>query len=87
MDLERLRKDKDKRVKLLKEREKKISEQGKDLERAIETLNSKLKEEDSPKLLNVRERGTKGLYLNMSTMCNVYIIYAVLIYFKLPLKF
>ncbi|XP_048880827.1 zinc-binding protein A33 isoform X1 [Brienomyrus brachyistius] len=52
MDIERLTKEKEKRVKLLREREKKISEQGKDLERAIETLNSKLKEEDSAKLLN-----------------------------------
>ncbi|XP_072535147.1 zinc-binding protein A33 [Salminus brasiliensis] len=50
-DLERLRKERDRRVKVLKEREKKIAMQGRDLERAIETLNCKLKEEDSPKLL------------------------------------
>ncbi|XP_066539320.1 zinc-binding protein A33 [Hoplias malabaricus] len=50
-DLERLRKERDRRVKILKERERKISMQGRDLERAIETLNCKLKEEDSPKLL------------------------------------
>ncbi|KPP77656.1 zinc-binding protein A33-like, partial [Scleropages formosus] len=51
MDMERLRKEREKRVKVLREREKKVAEQGKDLERAIETLNSKLKEEDSLKLL------------------------------------
>lgn len=50
-DLERMRKEREKQVKLLREREKKIAEQGKDLERAILTLNSKLAEEDSPKLL------------------------------------
>ncbi|KAL7875174.1 hypothetical protein SRHO_G00061440 [Serrasalmus rhombeus] len=50
-DLERLRRERDRRVKVLKEREKKIALQGRDLERAIETLNCKLKEEDSPKLL------------------------------------
>lgn len=52
-DLERLRKERDRRLKILKEREKKIAMQGRDLERAIETLNSKLAEEDSPKLLKV----------------------------------
>lgn len=52
-DLERLRKERDRRIKMLKEREKKIAMQGRDLERAIETLNSKLAEEDSPKLLKV----------------------------------
>ncbi|CAL8289775.1 unnamed protein product [Merluccius merluccius] len=51
MDLERLRKARQKQVKLLRERERKIAEQGKDLQRAITTLNSKLTEEDSPKLL------------------------------------
>ncbi|KAF5902352.1 zinc-binding protein A33-like, partial [Clarias magur] len=50
-DLERLRKERDRRIKMLKDREKKIAMQGRDLERAIETLNSKLAEEDSPKLL------------------------------------
>ncbi|XP_030641462.1 zinc-binding protein A33 [Chanos chanos] len=49
-DLERLRREKERRMKVLKEREKKIAMQGRDLERAIETLNSKLREEDSPKL-------------------------------------
>lgn len=52
-DLERLRKERDRRVKMLKERERKIAMQGRDLERAIETLNSKLTEDDSPKLLKV----------------------------------
>lgn len=52
-ELERLRRERDRRVKALKEREKKIAMQGRDLERAIETLNCKLKEEDSPKLLKV----------------------------------
>ncbi|KAA0703178.1 Zinc-binding protein A33 [Triplophysa tibetana] len=51
MDLERLRKERDRRVKIVKDREKKIAMQGRDLERAIETLNCKLREEDSPKLL------------------------------------
>uniref|UniRef100_A0A667Z2T7 Si:ch73-54f23.4 n=1 Tax=Myripristis murdjan TaxID=586833 RepID=A0A667Z2T7_9TELE len=51
MDLERLKKERQKQVKLLKEREKKIAEQGRDLERAISVLNSKLTEDDSPKLL------------------------------------
>ncbi|XP_062848833.1 zinc-binding protein A33 [Trichomycterus rosablanca] len=50
-DLERLRKEKDKRVKILKERERKIAMQGRELERAIETLNCKLAEDESPKLL------------------------------------
>lgn len=53
MDLERLRKERDRRVKILKDREKKIAMQGRDLERAIETLNCKLREDDSPKLLKV----------------------------------
>lgn len=52
-DLERLRKERDRRVKMLKDRERKIAMQGRDLERAIETLNSKLAEDDSPKLLKV----------------------------------
>lgn len=52
-DLERLRKERDRRVKMLKERERKIAMQGRDLERAIETLNRKLAEDDSPKLLKV----------------------------------
>ncbi|XP_014015338.2 zinc-binding protein A33 isoform X1 [Salmo salar] len=51
MDMERLKKEKEKRVKLLREREKKIAMQGRDLERGIATLNNKLAEEDSPKLL------------------------------------
>ncbi|XP_018527861.1 zinc-binding protein A33 [Lates calcarifer] len=50
-DLERLRRERQKQLKQLKEREKKMAEQGKDLERAITVLNSKLAEEDSPKLL------------------------------------
>ncbi|XP_028984885.1 zinc-binding protein A33 [Betta splendens] len=50
-DLERLRRERQKQVKQLKEREKKIAAQGKDLENAIAVLNSKLAEEDSPKLL------------------------------------
>lgn len=54
-DLERLRRERQKQVKLLKGREKKIAEQGRDLERAIGVLNSKLAEEDSPKLLKVRK--------------------------------
>lgn len=52
-DLERMRRERERQVKLLREREKKIAEQGRDLERAIFTLNSKLAEEDSPKLLRV----------------------------------
>ncbi|CAL8258293.1 unnamed protein product [Boreogadus saida] len=51
LDLERLRKARQKQVKQLRGRERKIAEQGKDLERAVTTLNSKLAEEDSPKLL------------------------------------
>ncbi|KAJ8354928.1 hypothetical protein SKAU_G00224950 [Synaphobranchus kaupii] len=50
-DMERLRKEREKRVKQLRERERNIAEQGRDLERAIDVLNNKLKEEDSPKLL------------------------------------
>uniref|UniRef100_H2MCL1 Si:ch73-54f23.4 n=1 Tax=Oryzias latipes TaxID=8090 RepID=H2MCL1_ORYLA len=50
-DLERLRRERQKQLKQLKEREKKIAAQGKDLENAITVLNSKLAEEDSPKLL------------------------------------
>ncbi|XP_048007968.1 zinc-binding protein A33 [Megalobrama amblycephala] len=50
-DLERLKKERDRRVKILKEREKKIAMQGRDLEKAIERLNCKLREDDSPKLL------------------------------------
>lgn len=56
-DLERLRKERERRVKLLKEREKKIAMQGRDLERAIENLNTKLAEDDSPKLLKVPPLG------------------------------
>lgn len=52
-DLERLSKERDRRVKILKEREKKIGMQSRDLEKAIETLNCKLREDDSPKLLKV----------------------------------
>ncbi|KAM4600464.1 zinc-binding protein A33 [Polymixia lowei] len=51
MDLERLKKESEKQLKLLKERERKIAAQGKDLERAISTLNSKLAEEETPKML------------------------------------
>ncbi|KAJ3597324.1 hypothetical protein NHX12_000852 [Muraenolepis orangiensis] len=51
MDLERLRKARQKQVKLLRERERKIAQQGRDLQGAIMTLNSKLTEEDGPKLL------------------------------------
>lgn len=54
-DLERLRREKQRQLKQLKEREKKIAEQGRGLERAITVLNSKLAEDDSPKLLKVRE--------------------------------
>ncbi|XP_036930920.1 zinc-binding protein A33 isoform X3 [Acanthopagrus latus] len=50
-DLERLQRERQKQLKQLKEREKKIAGQGRDLERAITVLNSKLTEEDSPKLL------------------------------------
>ncbi|XP_045902064.1 zinc-binding protein A33 [Micropterus dolomieu] len=50
-DLERLGRERQKQLKQLKEREKKIADQGKDLERAITVLNSKLAEDDSPKLL------------------------------------
>ncbi|XP_022612375.1 zinc-binding protein A33-like [Seriola dumerili] len=50
-DLERLRRERQKQLKQLKEREKKIAEQGRGLERAITVLNSKLAEDDSPKLL------------------------------------
>ncbi|XP_068591290.1 zinc-binding protein A33 isoform X2 [Cebidichthys violaceus] len=50
-DLERLRRERQKQLKQLKERKKKITEQGRDLERAITVLNSKLAEENSPKLL------------------------------------
>lgn len=53
--MERLRRARQKQLKQLKEQEKKIAEQGKDLERAITVLNSKLAEEDSPKLLKVRK--------------------------------
>lgn len=63
-DLERLRKERDRRVKLLKERERKIAMQGRDLERAIETLNSKLAEDDSPKLLKVL---LLGVYYRLSS--------------------
>ncbi|KAE8288995.1 Zinc-binding protein A33 [Larimichthys crocea] len=58
-DLERLRRERQKQLKQLKEREKKIAEQGKDLERAIAVLNSKLAEEDSPKLLKEIQDLTK----------------------------
>ncbi|XP_030605154.1 E3 ubiquitin-protein ligase TRIM38 [Archocentrus centrarchus] len=58
-DLERLRRERQKQLKQLKEREKKIAEQGRDLEKAIAVLNSKLTEEDSPKLLKVRKSFTE----------------------------
>ncbi|XP_072250064.1 E3 ubiquitin-protein ligase TRIM69 [Leuresthes tenuis] len=50
-DLERLRRVRQKQLKQLKEREKKIVAQARDLESAITVLNSKLAEDDSPKLL------------------------------------
>ncbi|XP_028326275.1 zinc-binding protein A33-like [Gouania willdenowi] len=50
-DLERLEREKQKQLKQLKEREKKIAQQGKDLERGMMVLNNKLTEDDSPKLL------------------------------------
>ncbi|XP_008293820.1 zinc-binding protein A33 isoform X2 [Stegastes partitus] len=50
-DLERLSREKKKQLKQLKDREKKIAEQGRDLQNAIAVLNSKLTEDDSPKLL------------------------------------
>lgn len=53
-DLERLRRERQKQLKLLKEREKKIVAQGKDLERAVTVLSDKLSE-DSPKVLKVRK--------------------------------
>lgn len=52
-DLERLRKEKEKRINLLKERERKIAMQGRNLEKVVESLNYKLTEEDSPRLLRV----------------------------------
>ncbi|XP_011483783.1 zinc-binding protein A33 [Oryzias latipes] len=58
-DLERLRRERQKQLKQLKEREKKIAAQGKDLENAITVLNSKLAEEDSPKLLKEIQDLTK----------------------------
>lgn len=48
-----MRRERQKQVKQLKERERKIGEQGRDLERAITVLNNKLCEDDSPKLLKV----------------------------------
>ncbi|XP_063054107.1 zinc-binding protein A33 isoform X2 [Engraulis encrasicolus] len=55
-DLERLRKEKEKRINLLKERERKIAMQGRNLEKVVESLNYKLTEEDSPRLLrDIRE--------------------------------
>ncbi|XP_063734433.1 zinc-binding protein A33 isoform X2 [Eleginops maclovinus] len=51
MDLERLQRERQKQVKQLKEREKKIAAQARDLETAISVLNKKLTEEDHPKLL------------------------------------
>ncbi|XP_034077511.1 zinc-binding protein A33 [Gymnodraco acuticeps] len=50
-DLERLQRERQKQVKPLKEREKKIAAQATDLETAISVLNKKLTEEDHPKLL------------------------------------
>ncbi|XP_056301124.1 zinc-binding protein A33 isoform X2 [Pseudoliparis swirei] len=50
-DLERLGRERQKQLKQLKERQKKIAAQGRDLERAIGVLNSKLTEENSPTLL------------------------------------
>lgn len=53
--MERLRRERRKQLKKLKAREKKISEQSKDLERAVTVLSNKLfEEEESPKLLRVR---------------------------------
>ncbi|XP_029959069.1 E3 ubiquitin-protein ligase TRIM38 isoform X2 [Salarias fasciatus] len=54
-EYDRLRRERQKQVKQLKEREKKIVEQGRDLDKAIMVLNSKLTEEDSPKLLKVSD--------------------------------
>lgn len=53
--MERLKGERQKQLKPLKEREKKIAEQGKGLERANTVLNSKLAEEDRPKLFKVRK--------------------------------
>ncbi|KAM8846149.1 zinc-binding protein A33 [Synchiropus picturatus] len=50
-DLQRLERERQKLLKLLKEREKKIAEQGRQLETAIAVLNDKLAEEDSPRML------------------------------------
>ncbi|CAN9513756.1 unnamed protein product [Ophioblennius macclurei] len=50
-EFDRLRRERQKQLKQLKEREKKIVEQGKDLDRAITVLNSKLAEEESPKMI------------------------------------
>ncbi|KAM6967742.1 zinc-binding protein A33 [Aplochiton taeniatus] len=50
-DLQRLRKERDKQVKLLREREKKIAQQRDNFEKAIALLNSKLAEEETSKLL------------------------------------
>lgn len=44
-------------MKLLKQRERKIAEQGRGLEGAIAVLNNKLREEDGPKLLKVSKKG------------------------------
>lgn len=52
-DLEHLRRERQKQLKQLKERERKIAGQGRDLEKAIAVLNNKLCDEDSPKLLKV----------------------------------
>ncbi|XP_053288277.1 zinc-binding protein A33 [Pleuronectes platessa] len=50
-DVERLRRASQKQLRQLKEREKKIAAQGRDLDGAIRVLNSKLAEEDSATLL------------------------------------
>ncbi|XP_029359946.1 zinc-binding protein A33 [Echeneis naucrates] len=63
-DLERLRRERQKQLKQLKEREKKIAAQGRDLERAITVLNSKLAEEDSPKLLKEIQDLTKRSHVS-----------------------
>ncbi|XP_078143419.1 zinc-binding protein A33 isoform X2 [Centroberyx gerrardi] len=89
MDLERLKKEREKQVKQLKEREKKIAEQGKDLERAITVLNSKLTEEDSPKLLRVSgqlrppSRGGDGG--SLWTVCGSHPVQDMETHEKLPL--
>ncbi|CAL8359594.1 unnamed protein product [Arctogadus glacialis] len=90
LDLERLRKARQKQVKQLRGRERKIAEQGKDLERAVTTLSSKLAEEDSPKLLKVHGKlrpPTRGRDRGPSrSICGPYPIQNMEAYEKLPLS-